>query len=182
MLTGWICICVSVLISFLSIYNRPTKDDRMNQMMFTMIISMTTGLSIGVLITLTMPQQFFYSLLLSMGLSASIGLFIGLRLNFLALLEGIFTGMMSGMMGSMMVSMLSITEAKTLLLICLLLVTCTSIFCSIMFLSDQFPKLLSSFFPAIFISSLLIIFTVYYSFSHDESNFISSDIHNQHSQ
>lgn len=154
----------------------------MKQMMYMMMISMTIGLSLGVLVTITMPQQFFYSLLLSMGLSAFIGLCIGLQLNFLALLEGIFTGMMSGMMGSMMVSMISITEAKTLLLICLLLVTSTTIFCAIMFLSDQFPKLLSSFFPAIFISSLLVIFTVYYSFSHFESKFILKEPHHSHSQ
>ncbi len=142
-------------------------------MMYMMMISMTAGLTIGVLITLSNQQQFFHSLLISMGASALLGLCIGFRLHFLALLEGIFTGMMAGMMGSMIVVMISISEAQALLLICLLLLTCSVIFCSTMFLSERFPKLLSSFFPVIIISSLLLILTVFYSFTHFETTTVS---------
>jgi len=181
MFTGWICISVSIIMTFVSIYLRPNKDDRMNQMMYMMMISMTTGLTIGILITLSFHEHFFYSLIFSMGLSAFIGLCIGIRLDFLALLEGIFTAIMSSMMGSMIVAMLSIQEANTLLLICLLLLTCTSLFCTVIILNDRFPKLLSSFFPAIFISSLLLIATVYYSFTHFENQRISVEIQTPHS-
>ncbi|UPM56122.1 hypothetical protein [Gottfriedia acidiceleris] len=181
MIIGWTCIILSILITFFSTYFLPAKKDQMNLMMYIMMISMTVGLGTGAITTITLQKHFLISLLLSMGISGLVGLVIGMRLHFIALIEGLFTGIMSGMMGSMTVSMLTPLEAKTFLLICLLLITCTALFFSVTFVSNRFPKLFSSHFPIVLITSLLLIFSVYFSFVHIEQLKTTNIHHNEHS-
>ncbi|MFX3637320.1 MAG: cupredoxin domain-containing protein [Candidatus Pristimantibacillus sp.] len=75
-------------------------------MMAAMALGMSVSLSLGVLLTLWIPGQFFQSTVISMLVGGTIGIIAGAPISLMAVMDGLLSGIMGGMMGTMLMVMM----------------------------------------------------------------------------
>lgn len=106
----------------------------MSYMMISMYTGMCIGLTQGVMFGALYQGDLFYSTLLSMGIGGTVGLMIGIIHSPLSSIEGLMAGLMGGMMGAMLGEMISPKESIMILKILLVLSSCS------IFLFFIFPR------------------------------------------
>ncbi|WP_167562104.1 plastocyanin/azurin family copper-binding protein [Rossellomorea vietnamensis] len=93
----------------------------MSFMMISMYTGMSVGLTSGILLGSKYQGDLFLSTALSIGIGAFCGFLIGIFHSSLSAIEGIMAGLMGGMMGAMLGDMIPITETIKMIKIFMLL-------------------------------------------------------------
>jgi hypothetical protein len=136
----------------------------MTGMMMTMSLGMVFGLAAGSFVGLALHGELLLSTLIGMLASSIIGFICGLYHHHLAGVEGLFSGLMAGMMGAMVTEMLSIAEAAVFLFICIMLLTCTIMFCIRHILLHTWSALLKKYDYLLLCCVCLVLLTAFLTF------------------
>lgn len=145
---------------FLSRY----KGSLMVNMMMTMALAMVFGLSFGFFIGIVLHGHLLYSTLFSIILAGITGYILGVRLHVLASIEGLFSGIMAGMMGTMVIEMLTISEGAALLLISLLLLMGTTMFCIRHVLQETFSTFIQKYDYVLLVATCMLMLLTFWTF------------------
>lgn len=88
----------------------------------------------------------------------------GVRLHVLASIEGLFSGIMAGMMGTMVIEMLTISEGAALLLISLLLLMGTTMFCIRHVLQETFSTFIQKYDYVLLVATCMLMLLTFWTF------------------
>ncbi|MGP4071603.1 hypothetical protein ACTWQB_03505 [Piscibacillus sp. B03] len=108
---------VIIIINLLTIliFIHPSGK-QMESMITTMVLTSSTGLSIGFLAWVWFGGQPIVATLLAIGLSALVGMLIGMKFGVKCQVEGFFSGLMASMMGIMLIMMFDKQDGLFLLM------------------------------------------------------------------
>ncbi|AXF56817.1 hypothetical protein [Salicibibacter kimchii] len=140
------------------------KGSLMVNMMMTMALAMVFGLSLGFFFGIVLHGDLLYSTLFSITFAGITGFILGIRLHVLASIEGLFSGIMAGMMGTMVVEMLTISEGAALLLISLLLLMGTTMFCIRHVLQETFSTFVQKYDYVLLVATCMLMLLTFWTF------------------
>lgn len=136
----------------------------MEKLMISMALSMVFGLSIGVLTGIIYHGNLLLATLFSMVTAGIVGAILGVGLHPLASAEGFFSALMAGMMGSMIAEMLTFQEGHALLLISLLFLSATTMFCIRHILFRTFEHFVRQYDTLLLIGACGLLFLLFWTF------------------
>lgn len=100
----------------------------MESMITTMVLTSSTGLSIGFFIWFLFSENHLVATLIAIGSAAFIGMFIGMKFGIKCQVEGFFSGLMASMMGIMLIMMFNVQDSAFLLMVGLAFLCSMTIF------------------------------------------------------
>ncbi|SDJ15423.1 hypothetical protein [Natribacillus halophilus] len=140
------------------------KGNHMVNMTMTMALAMAFGLSLGFFFGIVFHGHLLYSTLGSITFAGITGFILGIRLHVLASIEGLFSDLMAGRMGAMIVEMLTISEGAVLLLISLLLLIGTTMFCMRHVLQETLPIIVQKYDYLLLVVTCLIMLLTFWTY------------------
>lgn len=90
---------------------------QMESMITTMVLTSSTGLSVGFLMWVWLGDHVLVATLAAVGVSALLGMIIGMKFGLKCQVEGFFSGLMASMMGVMLIMMFERQDGLFLLMI-----------------------------------------------------------------